>query len=39
MIDRSIMGMSWITLPKNCYEVVQRADKATTAQIELEINE
>lgn len=37
MIDNGIVGMSWITLPKNKYKI-RTQNKISTAQIEVEIS-
>lgn len=35
MIDNNIVGMSWITLPKDKYTVIENNNKISTCQIEL----
>ena len=37
-IDCGIVGMSWITLPANKYEVVEDVDKQSTCQMEVRID-
>lgn len=38
MIDNKITGMSWITLPKNTYQMVDDSFKVSNCQIECTIN-
>ncbi|CCK68230.1 DNA-directed DNA polymerase delta POL3 KNAG_0A05660 [Huiozyma naganishii CBS 8797] len=38
MVDCSIVGMSWITLPKTKYKLIPENQKVSTAQLEVTIN-
>ncbi|EDO17646.1 hypothetical protein Kpol_1004p20 [Vanderwaltozyma polyspora DSM 70294] len=38
MIDCGIVGMSWITLPKQKYKMIPEKDKVSTCQLEVKIN-
>jgi len=38
MIDRGIVGMSWLTLPKNKYKIRENKKKISTSQLEVEIS-
>lgn len=38
MIDCGIVGMSWITLPKNKYQLIPENERVSSCQIEVRIN-